>query len=655
VDGSGKMAPPSRKLFSSPNGRRRASEYHGQVERMRNVYGVDLVAGLTGRGQSARAGTLRFLTWLADGNADDIGCKVVAAFWGGADSVFGTTSGSGEDGAVSDVSHERAFFDVFARWCREWAANPEGLSQETIGRQCRACGAHLEQMAGQHPGIPAAFKASMRFPRPTNQTPTPSLGEARWPELGALTGVERERAALRYVRSECCKAFLEEEEAFRHGRAVLCGKIPAGMDPVSCSRARAYFVALEEVLRSTGSFGEETLRPFTAAYKINADLLRAAGFRFEDNKALTRNAFRFPFMPTSRMTSAVIGVLVCDTGWNLQPILDLPKEPFLFRSPDRAYLAAPAFIEAFKKRAGHHVLAYLGETEEISGARLEVAKQLWSTTIERDGNPRSPRHAVLPTFEQEALSAIDILERYQTVADTLRETVRDLPVAVDLNRRFLIDLPFHGAGLDRVRIPLRGANYKAIRKTVQLIRLEESGSIQAVARSAGHAGDTVIMPHYLNAPHVNARLDESIRAFQDAMQGLMTRELDQRLVAGILGLSEVSLAGMRRHAERAGIAAVLGLVPISEGPNGRFVLRFAPEDPEALANLFLVHRALRDLGRRTANYARFRLRFLPMLAIVKAIGRDVFRSGQGRSYRAAARNVVGRLKAGTASLPFLGE
>ena len=51
--------------------------------------------------------------------------------------------------------------------------------------------------------------------------------------------------------------------------------------------------------------------------------------------------------------------------------------------------------------------------------------------------------------------------------------------------------------------------------------------------------------------HINQQLDRSIRDFQDALQGLVTRNLGSAVVAMALGLTERGLAQMRRQAKTA--------------------------------------------------------------------------------------------------------
>ena len=161
------------------------------------------------------------------------------------------------------------------------------------------------------------------------------------------------------------------------------------------------------------------------------------------------------------------------------------------------------------------------------------------------------------------------------------------------------------------------------------------------------------MPHYLNTPWANGQLDMSIRRFQGVIEALAVSRLNQEQVAQRLGTTVADLDQMRRTADRAGVTAIFGFLGPSENV-GRpaATLHFHPND-ERLSELFLVHKVLREMQAHYPNRGRFRLRFLPLLALTKAIGRDVFRKGHGPRYRRAARKASALLRAGEIVLPCL--
>ena len=151
---------------------------------------------------------------------------------------------------------------------------------------------------------------------------------------------------------------------------------------------------------------------------------------------------------------------------------------------------------------------------------------------------------------------------------------------------------------------------------------------------------------------MNAELDASIRQFQDALEGIVTRDLDQEEVARKLGKTISDLARMRRIADRAGITATLGLVKDDGADSPTNSLHFEPTD-DRLAELYVIHRKLREMQTHYPNRARFRKDYLPLLALTKAIGREVFRKSLGLQYWRAARQASASLRAGQIVLPLL--
>lgn len=614
-----------------------------------------------------RIAAFRFLIWLSKSKPKTSAHLLMTAFRTASAGAFTREGGSdSNNSSAGNVVHERAFFDIVTQWCREWVEHPEGLRPVSVTNYCRDAAALLESLSGKHPAIPRNFRASsIRLAQPVSDG-RPSLGAASWPELESLFGVEREREALRIARAECCRAFLESEAAYHLGQAILRGEIPEGADANACAQVRSLLLLLERLLKTTGSLTPNYLLqcPEVLGHPgHNTDLWRAAGFTLGPKTTVFRGPCLIPFVPTLRMVAAAAGVLICDTGWNVQPTLDMSSEPFVFRSSQQAFIGSPVFIESFKKRAGHHVLAYLGKHEILTDRRFQSAQEIWLETIEKDGNSANPEYAVIETESRSGfLSALDIMARFRAVANSALALIDGLAAAKQLRKHFWICSGETGLTVpDRIEFgsvrPKRdGINYKAIRKSVQIIRLDDSGSVRAVSRSAGHLTTSVIMPHYLNAPHIADQLDRNIRDFQNAIQGLLTRELELQVAARTLGMTEASLERMRNHAERAGIAAALGLVKTADRTSSdNTVIRFAALDDQNLSDLYLAHRALQELRLRTRNHARYRIHYLPMLAMAKAIGRELFRSGYGPRYVKAARSTVVALRAGSISLPFLGE
>jgi hypothetical protein len=192
-----------------------------------------------------------------------------------------------------------------------------------------------------------------------------------------------------------------------------------------------------------------------------------------------------------------------------------------------------------------------------------------------------------------------------------------------------------------------GVTFPAIRKSYLCLTVKEVGSVAATRPIAGHNGLGVLMPHYLNTPEIKADLDESIRFFQNSCQALI---VGQRTEAAILlQLSPEDLTWFSRLAMMSGIAAAVGMGSEHEAASGDKKLCFSPTE-DNLRDLFLAHWALRRAQRRVSA-ARWRVQALPMLAIVKALGRTVCANGLRATYFAAARRAHRDLVAGVIALP----
>jgi len=290
------------------------------------------------------------------------------------------------------------------------------------------------------------------------------------------------------------------------------------------------------------------------------------------------------------------------------------RNPFAFRSAKHAFIATEPIIESWKTRAGHWVVESLGPRGEVDERRAFRAQESWEETVEAidpggDGN----RYARLGLEAGEA-SAIDILDRYAVMADTLRAEFNHHADALGLNDAFWICFTTspqprtYREGTTRLtdifaRDPIlsrSGFTYRGIRKTRQILTRVETGSFAATKAAASHANSGVLMPHYLNTPTITAELDASIAIFQSALEGVVMRGIDQKTVAERLGKSVADLDRMRGVAARAGLMAALGLDGAKDSGEPSGHLHFRATD-RRLEDLYLIHRTLRHMQAHYAN------------------------------------------------------
>jgi hypothetical protein len=366
--------------------------------------------------------------------------------------------------------------------------------------------------------------------------------------------------------------------------------------------------------------------------------------------------------PTKRMTLYVLIIFCCDTGWNLQPMLDLPRNPYLFVTDDSYGVATSAFVHAFKRRAGHDVLAYLERRDPLRGLIKEKVEALWhSVATEFDPAEGTSGYSQIanPTPNSDN-SLIGILDRYEAIGRKAR--------AFDIKGRFKDFFFFHLTPRHRVTrtsamtiyqnrlgatLGRKGVCYRAIRKSYLTLHAHELNSVSATRVVASHASTGVLMPHYTNSEDLRKELDESIRFFQETIQ---VHAIERSQTAAVhINLPVEHLEWFRSLSVVAGIAPTLGLSAgeaNTREPQPKFT--FHPT-PDRLSELFLIHRALRRT-QTLVTKARWQIQGLPLLALVKAIGSTICSSELRTSYITAARTTHRALAEGNVLLPsVMGE
>jgi hypothetical protein len=658
---------------------------YSACQNWQKLFPEHVILAVEARSKVGRLGLRAFFDWLASCPKESSGSVVREAI----------LSGKAISSAGSH-SYERLFADAVQSFAKEYMAQPDGPAMHARSQYVSYAKAELEKLAGRgFGGIPPRFRSEW-VPTSVLRGPgAPSLGEAEWPELDGLDGIAREREALRLVRHEFEARFALCDRLFDFGQDLLRNsEPPTGTDPEARSLIRAVLLAHRAALESEGAAtirnaskwtfrlsGDKLhavkghrLRRFRRAHDIKDReiWLRAGGI----DPGLLGESRKYHYLaailgclgPTKHAVWSGMGLLICDTGWNYQPARDLPRDPVLFRSASTAFVGGSAFIESFKKRAGHHVLAWLAENQEASGGRLEAAMGVWNEAVRADdpqgfqdgyaGLQSGARHG--------SYSTLDVLDRFRTMADAARTTIGS-HASREVLENFWVSLTPRGGQFGALKnyvergleicfpgsiVARPGFNFQAVRKSVLLLRRDEAGTIGAVRVAAGHTGTSVLMPHYLNTPSVNTELDASIREFQDVLEAVLVQKFERKDLSALLGKSKEKLERLRALANRSGVASTLGLIKGAESEDGSLKITFSPTD-EKLFELYMIHRKLRRLLAEHPNRGRARMDFVPMLAYVKALGRECFRKGLGPQYKAAARLAAQQLRDGTMVLPVL--
>lgn len=500
---------------------------------------------------------------------------------------------------------------------------------------------------------------------------TRSLGELDWPELEGLQGAARERRALDLVRAEGLAEFEHAYALFRFGRRIMAEKqAGVGVDPEAWKAVRDCLLRDREswAVRGRSFIDARNGRLENPTALLSRMVDRMIWERAGLEPGVARRLFPSPVAhgrlrafgavlvsclgPSWSATAAATTVLCCDTGWNPQPMLDLPSEPFVFVTRSEVGLASGVFMASIKRRAGHEVLAFLESGATPSAFLSENLRSIWRTTA-AEFDPSSFEDGYCLLDRLGAARTLHLLDRYREMGDAIR--------SFDLDCQFKDRFFFHltgsrGIGHDpgiRVRdirpeglLGRDGVTFQAIRKTFLILKLNEVGSAAATLVHAGHRNSGSILQHYLNDQDTIEQLERSTRFFQNACQAVLVRGRSD--VEVVLGMSAADLDWYFRLAKASGIAIAAEVASDRTVPDVRR-LHFAPTD-DNLGDLYLAHLALRRACARIRP-ARWRVQGMPLLATVKAIGRVVCASGLRVAYRVAARRANGKLRTGETVLP----
>lgn len=634
---------------------------------------LEKIESLGSAQDNGRRGVRHFLEWLANSKSvADV--RVRTRFW----------RPQGENGVAlfaTDVEHARAFENTLCRWRDEFLSQENDLKTITRNGYIRAAVLSLRELAVNiHvDGIPKSINGAWARTKKIQGDSTPSLGAANLLGLHTadqitLTGYENERASLDAVRAAFVQEFCFWEALFHFGEYALSGAPPPeGVDPFARDELADYLREVSSArregnFRQTDSASKRLQRAFPALCQGTAGarkfLADAANINAGERDIRLGTIVSGCFGPSRRCTLAAFGAALCDVGWNPQPLVDLPRNPFVFGGSRGTYIAGAEIIESFKRRAGHHVLAYIGQRTVNDGAQDSLERTLREVVPDFQMSGASDSYARLqgPSHDRETL--LSILDRYNRIADALRDALgRNADKAVNdyfwiysANGRATVlrdTNPHYNKIFDGHPLLSRPGVYPAsIRKTYINLRKHETGSFDLTRAAAQHADSETLMPHYLNTPAMNADLDASIRQFQASVQAIAVRELDQERVALILGQESALLERMRCAANEAGIAHALGLypdIPEDKAPVPR--IEFIPS-AENLLELHLVRRKLREM-KISFNQDRFRREFLPLLALTVVIVRELLKKGCRPAYRAAVMRACAMLRNKEIALPAL--
>lgn len=548
--------------------------------------------------------------------------------------------------------------------CEDVLSRSRAFTASTITGWMRDCGyvfEHLAELPGRnYPNYSRRYKRFKFVPVESS-----TLADLDFVETRNLVGVAKLRGSIELVRNAAME-ILEKHAAFFAAAAPMREKRNLAHLPVEERRAcRAIAAVVRAELRSlkqTGmsQFSKNGVRTNERKVDRAMELLASPSVWSEAGLgSLVPEVEKLEFQQIMTLVASCIGassqavlaaklVFCCETGWNRQPIDDIPSEVYQFRLKDEAGVASASFVSAFKNRAGHLVQTLL-EHAALEGGRATDTLAAWEEA-EREKTWGSFDQRCVLGYTSPAYTAIELIRPLVEVLDqfTADPEVKgrffksiSLAGAVSTFRRDIAALFKTGP------LSTPGLSFKLIRKTYLQNMLRVVGSVESLRVHAGHSGTGVLLPSYLNAPDVRRELEQSTRFFQNAVQALVVAEVGGPLK---LLMSDQDHEWFYNLAKASGIASAVGYgvsMPVA-GPPG---FGFDPSDENVRA-LLAIEMSL-DLEEKTADPRRWVLVGVPLRGFVTAVLSKLRAASMAPLIRRVRAELTSDVDTGTVVLPPL--
>ncbi|MBY5751412.1 hypothetical protein [Rhizobium leguminosarum] len=574
------------------------------------------------------------------------------------DMLLGALAGAAEHGC--DATTVKLVIEA----CEDALVGSRAFSPATISGWMGDCGRFFEHLSDlpdrNYPHYSRRYKKFGYVP-PESST----LGDLDFAETRGLGGVARLRASIDVVRNAAMDAvnghasFFAAAQPMREGRNF--SDLPTDQRE-ACTAVATVVRAEIRSLKQTGmsQFSKNGVRTNARKVDLAMEVLATpATWLVAGLGHLVPDVVTLEFQQIMTLISACIGatsqtvlaaklVFCCETGWNRQPIDDIPAEVYQFRLTDEAGVASASFVSVFKNRAGHLVQTLL-EHSELSGGRATDAVATWE---------EAEREKSWGTFDQRCMlsytsPAYEALERIRPMVEALNAFTND----PDVKAKFFKSISLAGGVSTFPRaaghvfksgvLSTPGLTFRLVRKTYLQLMLRVVGSVESLHVHAGHSGTGVLLPYYLNSPDVKRELEQSTRFFQNAVQSLVAAEVGGTLR---LMMSDEDHEWFYNLARISGIASAVGYdvsAPVA-GPPG---FEFAPSDENVRA-LLAIDMAL-DVEEKTADPRRWALVGVPLRGFVAAILSKLRAASMARLIKRVGAELTDDVKKGAVVLPPL--
>lgn len=565
---------------------------------------------------------------------------------------------SGSPDARCDAAMIRAILEE----CEIFLLNSKAFSPSTIASWMRDCGIFFEHLAGlaerSYTHYSRRYKKSKFVPSEST-----TLADLNLPETEELAGAAKLRRSLELVRDAAMDvvrrhvAFFDamaparESRALVNARAETCAALAAIATVV---QAEVHSLALTKQSQFSKRGARSNNEAVDAAMSV---LAKAETWRQAGARDLVPNSEDLSFQQIMSLVRCAIGanhativaakiVFCCETGWNRQPISDIPPHVFAFRLLDKCGVASANFLSVFKTRAGHDVLALLERSTSLDGIRQANVIAGWENA-ERFRSWRDFDERCLLNYTSPAYEALELLRPLVARLDDFSSDPEvhcrffkylGWNVGVSVNERDIYKSFEEGV------LATSGLTFPLIRKAFLQFTLREVGSVESLRAEAGHAGTGVLLRYYLNSPDTLRELKQSTRFFQNAVQALVAAEVG--------GSLEV-LMSKRDHewflnlARASGVASAVGY-DVSMPTSEIHTLKFDPSDAQIRA-LLALHMSLKAES-KTVSPRRWSLIGVPLLGFVMAMENKLKEAGLSKLVRRIAKQLVRDLRDGGATL-----
>ena len=354
---------------------------------------------------------------------------------------------------------------------------------------------------------------------------------------------------------------------------------------------------------------------------------------------------------SGRAMAAAHGIVLIDTGFNIQPCDDLLAQPVLMSAQKGRYTLST--VTSQKMRAGGKIVpAVLVEYEKAVPAS-SPENQIGTLTVIERWREMSQLYRERASTQNPGLAKFLWLRPTGQNFSTVGLAPSNYAWWRTLDPIFAQDPTLAGLRITR----------KSIRTTVLQLRAANSGlSVSAVATAASHSSEAVAIRSYLNRGWFKSEMDGLIRTFQNHLEaavitdtklavklGLTSEELGDRRAAAVEnGLGFSCLNPYTGHAPGSARGELCSSI---EHCGKCELLEFRPT-PAALKDLVLTERSLADVEGEfsSRNPARWATTWMVLLAVTRATISRLMEGHHSKALQAAELDIDDALRCGTVKL-----